>query len=79
MSAQRRMVVSDWLCPVVEIASISVWPVSEGSSDFPAMLGRVTVGVQTGCATLHLRMSSAEVQQLIGTLYWALEAEQVPA
>lgn len=75
MSAQRTIEVTDWTAPDKKAAALCVWPVGHAGSRHMQLTERITMAIDTGCATLHLRMTTAEARKLADALHWALQPE----
>lgn len=76
---QRYVSISNWVGPKETAATLAIWPVSDGANRHPELEGRVSITIDSGCASMSIRPTRAEVMSLIETLQWALAAEEVAA
>jgi hypothetical protein len=76
---QRHVTVSKWLAPKEPAATLAIWPVSDGADLHAELEGRVSISIDSGCASMSIRPTRAEVMCLIETLHWALAYEEVAA
>jgi hypothetical protein len=76
---QRHVTVSNWLYPSKIAATFAIWPVSDSADLHPELKGRVSITIDSGCASMSIRPTRAEVMSLIETLRWALAVEEVAA
>lgn len=76
---QRYVTVCNWVSPTQKVAQFVIWPVSDGADRHPELQGRVSIAIDSGCASMSIRPTRAEVMSLIETLQWALAYEEVAA
>lgn len=77
MSKSRTIPISGWLRPDTTAAEIDVWPMNWRATEHAEMAGRMTIGLSTGVANLHIRPTRAEALALISALQWAIESAEV--
>ena len=65
--------VSNWLSPDDTDCKVTAWKVSEGAERHPELAGRMSLDLDFGPASVHLRPTRAEAFQLITMLEWALD------
>ena len=68
---QRRIEVSHWLGRH-DTTTLLVWPMGHGCKQHPELASRITLAIDTGDASVHLRITAVEALQLMSTLRWAL-------
>lgn len=73
---QRTAQVSHWLYPTERAAEITVWPLSDGATLHEELMGRLSVSIDCGVASVSLRPTAAEARAIIEALQWALASEE---
>ena len=73
---QRKCSVSKWLRPDEEDASITVFAEDdESSARHPELIGRTTLAIQCGPASVWLRPTRDEMRAIIRALEWGLAGQ----
>ena len=65
--------------PSEPAAEVTAFPLSTGADRHPELQNRLSLSIDCGAATVHLRPTAAEARALIEMLEWAIHASEVPA
>lgn len=75
---QTEVQISNWCAPNKRAATVAIWPLDDGALRHAELRGRLSISIETGCATLQLRPTADEARALIAALQSAL-ANPAPA
>jgi hypothetical protein len=71
--SQRTCRVSHWPEPDQTACEITVWPVYDAASTtYPELIGRASIALNIGAASVSLRPTADEAREIIRALEWAL-------
>lgn len=75
--SQRTCRVSNWTAPNETACEIIVWPVhGAASTTYPELIGRASIALNIGAASVSLRPTADEAREIIRALEWALATER---